>query len=102
MRCAMTSLVVLLVLGAPAWAQPANRSEVTAVLFLPDGKTALATCLDDKLHVYDAAIGKERFAVEAHKDGVWALALSPDGKHLATGGGDNLVRLWDIEKFKEI
>src|SRR5207248_8315781 len=97
-------LFVTLVLLAPdpAPAQPPNHSEITALFFLPDGQSAVAACLDGKLHVYDAASGKERFAVDAHKDGCWTAALSPDGKLVATGGGDKLVRLWDADKWKEI
>jgi WD40 repeat protein len=32
---------------------------------------------------------------------VEALALSPDGKHAATGGRDKMVRVWEIETGKE-
>ena len=98
----LTLMLTVLILATPAWGQPPNRSEVTAVFFQSDGKTAIAACLDDKLHVYDAATGKEQHAVEAHKDGVWAAVLSPDGKYLATGGGDSLVRLWDAGELKLI
>jgi WD40 repeat protein len=94
--------IAILVLTAPAWGQPPNRSEVTALVFFPDGKTAIAACLDDKLHVYEVASGKERTSIECHKDGVWAVALSPDAKFLATAGGDHLVRLWDAQTLKEI
>src|SRR5580698_3960908 len=32
----------------------------------------------------------------AHKDAVYALAFSPNGKSLATAGYDRLIHLWDI------
>ncbi len=32
---------------------------------------------------------------DGHRFGVYAIALSPDGKRLATGGLDDSVRLWD-------
>ncbi len=32
---------------------------------------------------------------KAHEDSLYAMALSPDGKWLATAGGDKLARRWD-------
>ena len=34
--------------------------------------------------------------VEGHLDEVWALALSPDGRWLASGGKDRRVGVWDV------
>jgi len=32
-----------------------------------------------------------------HSHGIWAIAFSPDGLTLASGGAERLVRMWDIE-----
>lgn len=36
--------------------------------------------------------------MRGHTDEVWALAISPDGQYLASGGKDRLVGVWDVEK----
>ncbi len=32
-----------------------------------------------------------------HSSEVWSVALSPDGKYLASGSQDNTVKLWSVE-----
>ena len=40
--------------------------------------------------------------LKGHEGVVFAVAFTPDGKHLVTGGSDKAVRLWDLETGKEI
>jgi WD40 repeat protein len=40
--------------------------------------------------------------IAAHRDLIYDLAFSPDGKHLASAGYDRLIKLWDITSGKEV
>ena len=44
----------------------------------------------------------ELFTLGHHSNVIEALAFSPDGKRLATGGFDKLVKIWDLETRREI
>src|SRR5687767_8450928 len=42
-----------------------------------------------------------RRTLRGHSDGIYTLALSPDGKLLASGGRDRTIKLWDLATGKE-
>lgn len=71
---------------------------VPSLAFLPDGKT-LAVVNGGRVRLRQ--VGTERitgtFAVEAESAGLYSLAVSPDGRWLAAGGNDNLIRLWEVQ-----
>jgi RNA polymerase sigma factor (sigma-70 family) len=76
---------------------------VPAVCFSPDGATLAAWHdMPDKhlVRLWDVATGRELCRYVGHQAGGWALAFSPDGKLIASGGGDvarrdNAVHLWE-------
>ena len=45
--------------------------------------------------MWDPVTGEQQLQVRATPVGVRAVAFSPDGTRLATGGG-NTARIWDI------
>jgi WD40 repeat protein len=49
-----------------------------------------------------AAQKPELIVQSGHSDTVVDLAFSPDSKILASGGSDNIVKLWDLSSGKEL
>ena len=45
---------------------------------------------------------KVQKGVEGHVGYILTVAVSSDGKYLASGGKDNLVRIWDTKEHKLI
>lgn len=83
----------------------AVEGHVHTLLFAPDGRTlAYHTQDDSAFHLWDVVTGKKRpFRPHLPKDQktIAGFAFSPDGKTIATGGWDGIVRLWEVATGKE-
>jgi RNA polymerase sigma factor (sigma-70 family) len=102
----------LLVWDAPT-GQEVSRFQVgkweAKAVFSPDGKLLAAASRDGNIVLWDAVKAEEVRRFPRSEEGVMSVALSPDGKWLATGHIDDhkeaaadLLRLWDVAAGKEV
>jgi WD40 repeat protein len=72
--------------------------------YSPDGRTLGSEkgSGGDAIMLWEAATGGRRAELTGHTKGAWGIAFSPDGRTLASAGGDGTVRLWDLPSGKEV
>lgn len=87
-----------------------HTSEVFSVTFGPDGKRLASAGgrwnrgLETRsaanqegpadVKIWDTTTGRDLFTIRGHTGAVYCVAFSPDGKLLATGGRDKILRIW--------
>ncbi len=91
--------------------QPVRKLEeisgkVNALVFSKDGTMLFGAAGDSGIsgiaYQWRVADGTLVRKYEGHRDALYALALSPDGKTLATGSYDQKIKLWNVEDGAEI
>jgi WD40 repeat protein len=96
--------------GTPEFGNPVlqfqdHAQRVLTVALSPDGKLAVSggcsrfdgpTCLEGELIVWDVNTGLPIRQFLGHRDWVWSVAFSPDGKYIVSGSDDHSLILWNV------
>jgi WD40 repeat protein/tRNA A-37 threonylcarbamoyl transferase component Bud32 len=86
-------------IGSPPKGSATKERAGDALLYVavtPDGKRAITGGRDRTLRMWDIGTGREEHRFPDHSVAVYCVAVSPDGRHLLSAGG-NSVRLFDIQ-----
>jgi WD40 repeat protein len=83
-----------------------NEGDVNAIAFSAAGNELYAAGglpgWSGEVRRWNVADGKIISTFSGHKDAIYALALSPNGKILATGSYDQKIKLWDVDTGREL
>jgi WD40 repeat protein len=79
------------------------NNSIRHILHLLDGKRIISYSWDPGFQIWDLESGVQVGETWEDNDfGVTAIALSPDGKKVASGSSDGAVKLWNIDTGKVI
>jgi WD40 repeat protein/serine/threonine protein kinase len=74
-----------------------------SISWSPSGDRLAVGCyLGGEIILWDATNGHQLLFLNGHTSVVRALAFSPDGKRLASGGHDRYLKIWDAESGREL
>ncbi|KZT35606.1 WD40 repeat-like protein [Sistotremastrum suecicum HHB10207 ss-3] len=78
-----------------------DRAFLTRIVLSPDEKCLFASSPDCSIHRFALEDGGRTRStgspMRGHTGSIWALAISPNGKLVASGSADNTVCIWDVE-----
>ncbi|KAG2354179.1 WD40-repeat-containing domain protein [Suillus spraguei] len=87
----------------PCQTMRGHTSWVKGVVHLLDGQHIITCSLDGSLQLWNLKRGKQIGENWRNGNGgVWSMALSSNGKTIASGGDDAKVKLWDVKMRKVI
>ena len=96
--------------GTPLALLSGHEESVESVCFSPDGlivASASHTTYDHisedrTMRFWNAKTGEELLSSFHHRNSVWSMAFTQDGKRLAAACNDGIVRFWEVSARKDL
>ncbi|KAI0756874.1 WD40 repeat-like protein [Daedaleopsis nitida] len=78
-----------------------HQAPVSNIVWSPstsagDHELVATSSFDGTTRIWDSVSGECLCKFDDHKSNVYALAFSPDGRHISTGGGDGWLYIYDV------
>jgi WD40 repeat protein len=74
-----------------------ERNSVQDVEFSSDGSLVAIAQKNGTIEILGPGLETSLVTLQAHDGGSYAVSFSLDGSQLASGGGDNTIKIWDTE-----
>ncbi len=86
--------------GVQKHAMAGRDDPIATAVFSPDGRSILTASGPIIWHL-EAETGRQIARLDGHREDVWCVAFTPDGKRAVSVGFDSQVRYWDLAAGRE-